>query len=96
MGEKLFEIQNLSIDTRRGGVTRRIVENMNLAVERGQIYGLVGESGSGKSISMMASVGLAAPGLLVRSGEVGFGGRRLPASDQKGLRGNLSHGVSLL
>jgi len=96
MGEKLFEIRNLSIDTRRGGVTRRIVENMNLAVERGQIYGLVGESGSGKSISMMASVGLAAPGLLVRSGEVGFGGKRLVATDQRGLRGNLSHGVSLL
>ncbi|MDF2983102.1 MAG: transporter ATP-binding protein, partial [Devosia sp.] len=88
MGEKLFEIRDLSIDTTRGGVTRRIVENMNLAVERGQIYGLVGESGSGKSISMMASVGLAAPGLLVsRSGEVSFGGKRLAAADQKGLRG---------
>lgn len=96
MAEALFEIRGLGIDSTRGGVRRRIVENMNLKVERGQIYGLVGESGSGKSISMMASVGLAAAGLAIRSGEVRFGGNTVAASDQATLRKNLSHGVSLL
>lgn len=92
----LFEISNLSIDATRGGVRRRIVENMSLSVERGQIYGLVGESGSGKSISMMAGVGLAASGLEMRSGSVTFDGKTLHATDQKGLKANLAHGVSLL
>jgi oligopeptide/dipeptide ABC transporter ATP-binding protein len=92
----LFEVSNLSIDSTRGGMRRRIVENMSLSVERGQIYGLVGESGSGKSISMMASVGLAASGLEMRSGTISFDGRTFEARNQKGLRSNLANGVSLL
>ncbi|GHA24958.1 oligopeptide transport ATP-binding protein AppD [Devosia pacifica] len=96
MTESLLTITDLSIDSLRDGTRRRIVEGFNLSVRAGEIYGLVGESGSGKSISMMASVGLAAQGLDVRSGTVNFGTRRFAASDQKSLRGNLSHGVSLL
>ncbi|MDX1010190.1 ATP-binding cassette domain-containing protein [Sinorhizobium medicae] len=96
MTEALFEIEGLSIDSTRGGARRRIVDNVTLSVEPGELYGLVGESGSGKSISMMASVGLAAAGLDVIGGEVRFSNRRRPAREQRGLRGNLSHGVSLL
>ncbi len=96
MPEFLFEIEGLSIDSTRGGVRRRIVDDVSLSVKQGELYGLVGESGSGKSISMMASVGLAAAGLDVLRGEVRLFDRRLPAREQRALRGNLSHGVSLL
>jgi oligopeptide/dipeptide ABC transporter ATP-binding protein len=57
---------------------------------------MVGESGSGKSLSMMASVGLAARGVEVIEGTVTIAGRELPARDQARLRRNLAHGVSLL
>jgi oligopeptide/dipeptide ABC transporter ATP-binding protein len=96
MAETLFALEDLSIDSVRGGERRRIVDHVDLRVERGELYGLVGESGSGKSISMMASVGLAASGLDVTGGTVRFGDHARPAQDQKGLRGNLSRGVSLL
>lgn len=96
MAETLFAIEALCIDSIRGGERRRIVDHVDLSVKRGELYGLVGESGSGKSISMMASVGLAATGLHVTGGTVRFGDDTRPARDQKGLRGNLSRGVSLL
>lgn len=96
MAETLFALEDLSIDSVRGGERRRIVDHVDLRVERGELYGLVGESGSGKSISMMASMGLAASGLDVTGGTVQFGDHSRPAKDQKGLRGNLSRGVSLL
>ncbi len=96
MAETLFALEDLSIDSVRGGERRRIVDHVDLSVERGELYGLVGESGSGKSISMMASVGLAAAGLEVTGGTVRFGDHVHSAKDQKSLRGNLSRGVSLL
>lgn len=96
MADVLFKIEGLSIDSTRGGVRKRIVDDVSLSVERGELYGLVGESGSGKSISMMASVGLAAGGLEVLGGEVSFFQRRSPAREQRALRANLSRGVSLL
>lgn len=96
MGETLFGLEDLTIDSVRGGERRRIVDHVDFSVQRGELYGLVGESGSGKSISMMASVGLAANGLEVTGGTVRFGDHTRPAKDQKALRGNLSRGVSLL
>ncbi|HEV7345947.1 MAG TPA: ABC transporter ATP-binding protein [Devosia sp.] len=96
MGETLFALEDLTIDSVRGGERRRIVDHVDFSVQRGELYGLVGESGSGKSISMMASVGLAANGLDVTGGTVRFRDHTRPAKDQKALRGNLSRGVSLL
>jgi oligopeptide/dipeptide ABC transporter ATP-binding protein len=92
----LYTISGLTIDSDRGGERRRLVDDLDLDVRRGEIYGLVGESGSGKSISMMTSVGLAASGLHVVRGRVGFDGRSFDARNQSALRGNLAHGVSLL
>jgi oligopeptide/dipeptide ABC transporter ATP-binding protein len=92
----LFEINGLTIDSVRADRRRRIVQDVSVRVAPGQIYGLVGESGSGKSVSMMASVGLATPGLAVQSGMVAFGGVVRQAVDQRGLKQNLSHGISLL
>ncbi len=94
--EALFSIENLSIDSRRGGMRQRIVDGVSLSVAPGELYGLVGESGSGKSISVMAGAGLLAPSLEAVSGTVSFAGRSRSAADQAGLRGNLARGVSLL
>ncbi|MFQ5946365.1 MAG: ABC transporter ATP-binding protein [Anaerolineae bacterium] len=52
----------------------RAVENMDLRVRRGEIYGLLGPNGSGKTTLMRLLVGLAAPD----SGEAHVLGRRVP------------------
>lgn len=96
MAETILSIDGLVIDSVRGGERRRIVDGIDIAIERGELYGLVGESGSGKSISLMASVGLASPGLDVTSGTVQFKDKIEPARNQQNLQRNLSRGVSLL
>lgn len=94
--ETILNIEGLSIDAVSVLSRKRIVESLDLEVKRGEIYGVVGETGSGKSISMMASVGLAARGLHVTEGTITFNGKKVKASRQDVLRKNLAAGVSLL
>src|SRR6056297_171999 len=49
MADKLLEIKDLVVDytTQRG--TARAINNVNLEIDKGEIFGLVGESGCGKS-----------------------------------------------
>lgn len=47
-----------------------VLENINLSLEKGKIYGLVGENGSGKTMLMRAVCGLITP----TEGEVFVGG----------------------
>jgi dipeptide transport system ATP-binding protein len=54
----LVEIRNLSVEfhTHRG--VMQAVNDLDLAIESGEVLGIVGESGSGKSVSMLALMGL--------------------------------------
>jgi oligopeptide/dipeptide ABC transporter ATP-binding protein len=92
----LFRIRGLTIEAVTLLARRRLVESLDLDVQAGEIYGVVGETGSGKSISMMASVGLTNRGLQVTAGSVTFAGEEVDARQQRRLRHNLAHGVSLL
>jgi oligopeptide/dipeptide ABC transporter ATP-binding protein len=92
----IYAIHGLTIDAVSSLGRKRLVEAVDLEVQRGEIYGVVGETGSGKSISMMASVGLASRGLQVMDGTVSFAGRTVAATQQNQLRRNLANGVSLL
>ena len=49
MADKLLQIKDLIVDytTQRG--TARAINNVNLEIDKGEIFGLVGESGCGKS-----------------------------------------------
>ncbi|NCA97304.1 MAG: ABC transporter ATP-binding protein [Bacteroidia bacterium] len=47
--DPIVSFKNVQIGYRRGNVERVIVENLNLDIMRGEIFGLVGESGSGKT-----------------------------------------------
>lgn len=46
----LLDIRNLCIDIQTNAGKFRIVDNVNLTLNEGEICGLVGESGSGKSL----------------------------------------------
>lgn len=72
MSEPVLQIHNLSVDypTRVGVV--RAVDDVDLAVERGEVLGLVGESGCGKSTLGMAILRLLRPPGEVVGGEIIF------------------------
>ena len=72
MSEPVLQIHNLSVDypTRVGVV--RAVDDVDLAVERGEVLGLVGESGCGKSTLGMAILRLLRPPGEIVGGEIIF------------------------
>ena len=57
-GNKVLEIENLTVDFYHEGSFRTVVKGVSYSVERGKTLGIVGESGSGKSVSSMAVMGL--------------------------------------
>lgn len=57
----LLEVTNLDVDYRSResrGQRVRVIDGLNLSIERGETLGLVGESGSGKSTLALAAAGL--------------------------------------
>lgn len=47
--------------TARGGATTRVVSDLNLQVERGEIYGFLGPNGAGKTTTIKMLLGIAYP-----------------------------------
>jgi peptide/nickel transport system ATP-binding protein len=82
----LLEISGLQtwFDTPRGTV--KVLDGLDLSVQRGSVLGLVGESGSGKSVTAHSILGLVRPPGRVVGGEVLFEGRNLLALPERELR----------
>jgi peptide/nickel transport system ATP-binding protein len=91
MSESVLQIHNLSVDypTRVGVV--RAVDDVDLAVERGEVLGLVGESGCGKSTLGMAILRLLRPPGEIVGGEIIFNEHNLldlGEAEMRQLRGS--------
>jgi peptide/nickel transport system permease protein len=69
----LLEVRDLSIEFASGDGWVRVVDGVDLTVERGRTLGLVGESGCGKTVTALAMMGL----LPRRTGRVATGSIRL-------------------
>lgn len=54
MSTPLLSIQNLAIELPIGRTGQRIIHNVSLDIQNGDIMGLVGESGCGKSVTAMS------------------------------------------
>ena len=79
----LLEVEDLSLVFRtRHGIVRAL-EDVSLAVGRGEIVGVVGESGSGKSVLAYTIMGLQDAAARIEAGRIVFGGLdMLGASEQ--------------
>jgi len=88
--QPLLEIRALRtyFDAPRGTV--KVLDGLDLDVERGRILGLVGESGSGKSVTAYSILRLLRPPGRIAGGEIRFDGRDLLAlreSEMRNVRG---------
>jgi peptide/nickel transport system ATP-binding protein len=70
----LLAIEDLSLVFRTRHGTVHALEDVSLAVGRGEIVGVVGESGSGKSVMAYAALGLQDAAAQILSGRIVFGG----------------------
>jgi len=82
-GKRLLDIRNQSVDYYAASGTVHALDNVSIALERGQILGLAGESGSGKSTLAYAVTRLLHPPTAITRGEVLY----YPRSDIRRQRG---------
>ena len=79
-----LEIESLNATIRRSGA--RLLRDVSLTVERGEVHGLVGESGAGKSMIGKAIAGLLPPSVQIVSGAIRFDGQNLLTMPLRGRR----------
>jgi peptide/nickel transport system ATP-binding protein len=70
---RLLEVENLSCEFTSDAGVARVLQDVNLTLERGETLGVVGESGSGKSMLMKSILGIA-PRTAKVTGRVVFDG----------------------
>ncbi len=76
MTNPLLNIRNLQVNFTSDGETTPAINNINIAVERGELVAIVGESGSGKSVTSLSILQLLpAPPAEYASGEIWFSGK---------------------
>lgn len=79
---RLLTMKNLVIEGFQEERWIRVVDDMDVHVDRGEVLGLIGESGAGKSTIGLASMGYCRAGCRIVSGSIDFDGVELTtASD---------------
>jgi peptide/nickel transport system ATP-binding protein len=74
MQDKILKIKDLAVEYRNKGSYLRVLENINLELEKGEILALVGESGSGKSTLGKTILRLLPDSARIKSGSIMFKG----------------------
>ena len=81
MGEKLVAIRNLSKVFRRDSNEVRVLQGLNLEIEKGEFLALMGPSGSGKTTLLNLIAGIDRP----TSGEIRVGGTNIASLSESEL-----------
>jgi peptide/nickel transport system ATP-binding protein len=81
-----FTIEGLTISYRGRPNAHRVVNDVSLRLERGEILGLAGESGCGKSTTALGCTGFPLPGMATRSGRALLGDTDLLTQPMRTLR----------
>ncbi|GAB4190387.1 MAG: ABC transporter ATP-binding protein [Thalassobaculales bacterium] len=95
-GHGLLEVRGLTVEfaTRRGTVSA--VEQVDLAVARGETVGIVGESGSGKSVTSYAVLRILDRAGRIAGGEILFSGEHLEKAPEAALRDLRGRDISMI
>jgi peptide/nickel transport system ATP-binding protein len=91
--QPLLELRDLDVCLSGG---KRIVQSMNLTVNRGEVVAIIGESGSGKSVTALATMRLLPTALRTTLGQVLFEGEDLLHKTQAQLNDVRGGGIGML
>ncbi|MEF9971151.1 MAG: ABC transporter ATP-binding protein [Oscillospiraceae bacterium] len=95
-GEKVLDVQNLSISFKTQNSCLSAVEGLNFHVDKGEVLGIVGESGCGKSISSLAVMDLIeAPGFY-SADAIMFRGEDISKLDKEAHRKLRGSGMAMI
>ena len=89
--DQTLEIRNLSIAFSMPRGDARVVDNVSLSIDAGEIVGVIGESGSGKTLTALAALGMLPRGARVESGCILLGGKSLldkTERERRAIRGD--------
>lgn len=93
---KVLQINNLSLGYKSLVGKFRVLDNVNLDVEEGEIIGIVGESGSGKSTLGHAIIKLLPPNAFIEHGEILFNGKNLVQLKEKDMEKVRGTGIFMI
>lgn len=83
---RLLTIKNLVVEAFAARAWSRIVSDVSLHVDGGEVLGLIGESGAGKSSVGAAAMAYARPGCRISGGSIDFDGIELTKASSRDIR----------
>ena len=86
MTPAMLDVRNLTTELVGPDNSIRLIDDVNLRLDAGEIMGLVGESGSGKSLTGLSIMGLLDPPVRVADSQILFKGEDLRRMDDERLR----------
>ena len=84
--KKILDINALTIAFRSETGDNKVVRDVSLSLERGEVLGVVGESGSGKTMLARSILGLLPPGGFIASGSISLGDILISQANNEQLR----------
>lgn len=95
---RLLEVRSLSVDYRDAAVGRtvRTVDNIDIAVNAGEVLGIVGRSGSGKSILAKGLLNAVPPPGMIAGGSVRVNGKEMIGASEQALRSMRGDAISII
>jgi peptide/nickel transport system ATP-binding protein len=91
-----LKIENLEVQYRVKGAGRKVLDNINLEIGKGECYGLVGESGCGKSTAAYAALRYLPRNGSVTRGRILVDGENLIEMSNERLRDLRRHDVAMV
>jgi len=92
----LLQVQGLTVSVNKDGNLYKIIDNIDFAINEGEIAGLAGESGCGKSMTALSIPNLLPYGVSITEGKILYKNTNLCSLTEKEIRGVRGSEISVI